>query len=439
MVHRFHRAEASPLSSRLHRFYLLIPTLGCLFATVVSPMMLLGVPDEIAQEPARVENRVFWILLFSLCLVLSARFRPNSRPYLRSNLIWLALYLVLAGLSSSWAYAPDASFRRYILQICIITCVLLPIIFTRQTETVISDLFVCFALTAILNLLSLVLRPTTEFGHQGIYTSKNTLGLAAALTFIFALHEIFRAAPARRVWGGITLGISVLLLLASGSKTSLGLAVLVPIVSGFVIAGALVLRISPAGLLVYYCAVSAGVMTICSDMFDFGRDEILTFLFGDPTFTGRTTIWAFSVEMIERKPLLGWGYQSFWLALPDSPSVREAPGFVASMPHGHNGYLDTVLETGFLGLALVILLILSSILAVGRLMHYQPRRAWFALSVLLFTVLYNGMETSFVRSFDFSWLVFLVICAEVGTARGHSFGFLTPDAAPVTGAASLSR
>jgi exopolysaccharide production protein ExoQ len=34
----------------------------------------------------------------------------------------------------------------------------------------------------------------------------------------------------------------------------------------------------------------------------------------------------------------------------------------------------------------------------------------------LFTVLHNGLESTFVRSFDILWLVFLITCADVGIA-----------------------
>lgn len=54
-------------------------------------------------------------------------------------------------------------------------------------------------------------------------------------------------------------------------------------------------------------------------------------LYGDSTFTGRTIIWDFANMQIAKKPLLGWGYQSFWLVGPDAPSIVEAPGWVKDM------------------------------------------------------------------------------------------------------------
>src|SRR5262249_14473812 len=41
------------------------------------------------------------------------------------------------------------------------------------------------------------------------------------------------------------------------------------------------------------------------------------------TFTGRTLVWDFAVYEIRRSPLLGWGYQSFWLVGPDARSIVE--------------------------------------------------------------------------------------------------------------------
>ena len=74
-------------------------------------------------------------------------------------------------------------------------------------------------------------------------------------------------------------------------------------------------------------------------------------LYGDSTFTGRTVIWDFAQLEIGRSPLVGWGYQSFWLVGPGAPSVVDGPGWVKMMPNAHNGYYDTMLELGTSALA----------------------------------------------------------------------------------------
>ena len=66
-----------------------------------------------------------------------------------------------------------------------------------------------------------------------------------------------------------------------------------------------------------------------------------------------------------RRPLLGWGYQSFWLVGPDAPSIVEAPGWVKMMPNAHNGYYDTMLEIGVRWLCFA-----------GNLHHRNLPRRW---------------------------------------------------------------
>ena len=63
------------------------------------------------------------------------------------------------------------------------------------------------------------------------------------------------------------------------------------------------------------------------------------------TLTGRTDTWAELVPVVMSRPLFGCGFGSFW-----TTARRE----FYEMSHGHNGYLDTVLELGFVGLAFYV-------------------------------------------------------------------------------------
>ena len=134
-------------------------------------------------------------------------------------------------------------------------------------------------------------------------------------------------------------------------------------------------------------------------------------LYGDLTFTGRTIIWDFMESEIARRPLLGWGYQSFWL-VPGSPSIVEAPGWVNTMPEGHNGYYDTTVEMGYIGYYLLVIFIIATLHAMGRVADRDPARAWLLLSLALYIIMWNYIESLWMRSFEFLWVVFLIIAAE---------------------------
>ena len=155
-------------------------------------------------------------------------------------------------------------------------------------------------------------------------------------------------------------------------------------------------------------------------------------LYGDSTFTGRAIIWDFANYEIARRPLLGWGYQSFWLAGPGAPSIVDAPGWVKVMPNAHNGYKDTMLEMGYVGFALLIAFIIATLHAIGRVADRDSARAWAVLSLALFVIIYNGLESTWMRGFEFLWVVFLILAVEIArywqpfhpavrSLRGHRF------------------
>src|SRR5262249_23624571 len=117
---------------------------------------------------------------------------------------------------------------------------------------------------------------------------------------------------------------------------------------------------------------------------------------------------------IGRRPLFGWGYQSFWLVGPDGPSIVDAPGWIRTMPSAHNGYLDTVLDTGYVGLALFVIFIFATLHALTRVVDREPARAWLLLSLALFIILTNFIETTWMRGADILWFMFAVVAAEAG-------------------------
>ena len=89
-------------------------------------------------------------------------------------------------------------------------------------------------------------------------------------------------------------------------------------------------------------------------------------------------------QEIDRRPFVGWGYESFWL-VPGSPAA-DAPGWVKTMPNGHNGYYDTMLDLGYLGLAFLLGFIIATLHGIGRVADRDPVRAWLVLSLALYII-----------------------------------------------------
>jgi O-antigen ligase len=325
-------------------------------------------------------------------------------------------YVAFAGASVLWSFRPEISFTRYMQQVMVLTSIVLPVMFAVRPMDLMRGIFLCFALGAILNMLFVLNNSAAEVnalsGYPGYFGGKNYLGEFSAVVLLLSLHEtLFRGL--RRVVGIVIVVIGVFLLCFANSKTAIGLAVIAPLLAGIVLVIRKLTRISPAILLL---SIPLGY-AVLSKVSGFNMNRVSYIIYGDSTFTGRTIIWDFAFYMMERRPHLGWGYQSFWLVGIDAPSVVEAPGFVKMMPNAHNGYYDTMLELGNVGYMLLLIVIIATLHAVGRVADRNPRRAWLVLSLALFIIIYNYLESMWMRGFEFLWVVFVIVIVEIGRYR----------------------
>lgn len=108
----------------------------------------------------------------------------------------------------------------------------------------------------------------------------------------------------------------------------------------------------------------------------FGRNE---------TLTGRTETWEDLVAVVMSDPFVGVGFGSFW-----TTARRD----FYQMSHGHNGYLDVLLELGFLGLALYAALLLSCVNRLHAALAQDYDRACLGICILLMVLVYNITESA---------------------------------------------
>ena len=357
------------------------------------------------------DAKFFWpvISLFSVVLIMWRRSRLSLPPHV----VCLLAYLAFAGASVLWAFNKELSFIRYTQQVMIVIAIVLPAIMSDRRVDLIRALFLCVALAAILNLIFVFVMPPLKAenatpGYTGYFPGKNYLGEFGAIALLLSLSEMPHSGR-RRVVAVIFLAVAYYLLLVSNSKTALGLALLAPLVAGLTLISRRIMGISPAVIPVAVIFVYIALSSVSN----FTVYRLSYMLYGESTFTHRAIIWDFASDEIARRPLLGWGYQSFWLVGPAGPSIVDAPGWVKDMPNAHNGYLDVRLELGYVGFGFLITFILATLHASGRLLDLNPYRGWSVLSLVYFIIIHNFLESTWMRGFEFLWIVFLILVAEI--------------------------
>jgi len=131
--------------------------------------------------------------------------------------------------------------------------------------------------------------------------------------------------------------------------------------------------------------------------------------------TGRTDIWAGLIESIKMKPWLGNGYGVYWLD-PLGPSYYVRLQLEWGIPSAHNGWMDTWLSIGAVGVGLFALLfLLTTILAFDRLRKGGTETYWVILSTIMFFA-FSMSESTILQQNDLSWVMF------VATSAPYNFG-----------------
>ena len=133
---------------------------------------------------------------------------------------------------------------------------------------------------------------------------------------------------------------------------------------------------------------------------------------GLETFSGRIPMWIASFQYIIEKPLLGYGFNSFWTSnhiLKISAELQDA------VPAAHSSYIDLLLGVGIIGFVLYLLAFYSILLKfLKQYLNTKNNYVGFGLMVLLFHCFtMAGEEIAFTSSFNtFLLLIFFFICPK---------------------------
>jgi exopolysaccharide production protein ExoQ len=409
------------IPSRPMRSLFSMPILACAFALIVSPMLifLTSTPSSIkGVMETRNENKLFWPAMALIAIIIAAQhYRTLGRALSSPHILSLIAYLAFAGASVLWAFSPELSLIRFIQQVMIVASIMIPGVIAARSVDMMRGLFLCFTLAVVVNIFFVAegyqtLADKVVIGYSGYFQGKNYLGECTAVAILLALHELCRPGL-RRVGGIVIMAVSVFIIIYANSKTALGLALIAPLVAGFMLIAWRTIGVSPA---VTVWSLILAYM-IFAKLMGFSMNRLSYMLYGDSTFTGRQIIWDYVSLEMAHKPLLGWGYQSFWLVGPGGPSVLNAPGWVKTMPNAHNGYYDTMLEMGYVGLVLLLTFVTAMLHGIRWMAERDMARAWVTLSIMLFIMMHNGLESTWMRGFEFLWVVFLILAVDIARYR----------------------
>ena len=224
---------------------------------------------------------------------------------------------------------------------------------------------------------------------RGIFSQKNV----TAWSFQLALTYLgYRFYADRRIGLGFMLGVPVIIVSIVLTRSTTELLACVLLIGFWAWSAwyrAARLKLLP--LWTAACVLAAVVFTL----WGLG-DDAYGMLGKDPGLTGRDEIWAMARRAIAARPILGHGFQGFWL--PDEREVQEIWAVVVwPAPHAHNGLLELLIEVGDAGLVLYGLLVVNLIVLVARGLARDSAEAWWTLSWIMLVVFKAHAEPIYLQ------------------------------------------
>lgn len=188
---------------------------------------------------------------------------------------------------------------------------------------------------------------------QGIVGNANLLAFIGVLGILLFLIELI-VTNSRRWIPALSISLAILLTVLANSASMTVAMVLIAF------AGLIAIlaegRPKPVRHRIYRWAIAFLALAITLGVVF--RAQVFDLLDRSPDATGRFYIWEKVFGLILEKPLEGWGWISYWV-----PGVEPFEGLVVinnvPMYHAHNAYLDTWLQLGVAGIALLIWLMVS--------------------------------------------------------------------------------
>ncbi len=386
---------------------------------------------------------IFAGLLLLGLVVLFAR-RKSVRRLLRANGP-LLLFFIYCAASFIWSDYPFVAFKRWIKAVGDLIMVLVVL---TDPEPVAALKRLLFRVGAVLVPFSIVLiRYYPSIGREysewtgaayniGVATGKNGLGyvcLIFGLGTLWCFVEAFRGRhKGRRPLGpllayGSLLALTLWLFDLAHSATSF---------SCFLIAAALMAIASARAVarrpVVVSLLVGTLIFVVVYGLFLNPAAGLAETVGRDSTLTGRTKLWN-TVLSLTVNPILGAGYESFWLG------ERLQKVWATNWEHpnqAHNGYLEVYLDLGWLGLTMLAIVIVWAYQSILRGLRSDPEAGRIRLAFLVVALLYNLTEHAF-RELHPVWIAFLFAVtvvpasvARVKTRKVVSLGASLSQAAP---------
>ncbi len=364
-------------------------------------------------------NRAFLITIMVLAVVILFRRRYRFGSLFRDQPWLLALFLFM-GISVLWSDFAMVSAKRWFRSIGDLLMAL--VVLTEADSFLALQKIIRRAGFILIPLSILFIKYFRDIGVAysyhgatmwvGVTTHKNSLGQLSCVVALYFLWRVIYM-DKKEPMDILFLLMSFWILKGSGSassKTSFTVF----------ITGALILIVlkkisEDPNRVNRFLLITVVLFLFVNFLMEFLQNQSLVAFMvtssgRDMTLTGRTVLWSDLIRISMSNPLLGSGYGGFWLGdLGNDLWLRHT----WEPEQAHNGYIDILVNLGFIGLILFTGLLVASYRRILENLKTDRNVGCFQLTFFTIVLLYNVTESSFTKPTSFLWLLFLMIVTGI--------------------------
>jgi O-antigen ligase len=362
-------------------------------------------------------DALFYATLIAAGVCVLARRQINLGQVIAEN-PWLAAFFIYCFLAIFWSDFPFVSFKRWIKVVGHPVMVL--VLFTEPDPREAIVRLIKRSAYVLVPVSVLFIKYFPQYGRRysfwtgepmyiGISSDKNMLGaicVVLAMFFFWHFLQVRRSEKSIRRRDELRWIVFFLLMIAYLLRQAHSATATVSLLIGIAIITSLGLRSINKRLIMGYAITAVIVLVIAQLGFDIFGSFVALSGHGK-TFQSRQQLWE-ELFRIKINPVIGTGFESFWLG-DRLDKIWSAVGWRAN--EAHNGYLETYLNLGLLGLGILVGLLITTFSKARRELLRNFEWGRFRMGYLVAVIAYNWTEASF-RGLSPMWFVFYIIAID---------------------------
>lgn len=368
--------------------------------------------DQVSSS--NIVNQVLYSSLFIISVIVLIPKKDELFTILKTEK-FLSIFIIFSFLSIAWSEYGFITFKRIFQVSTMVLSILAFLLYVDSSKEVLKHFKYVLYPYLVLTLVVVFVVPGAidpQFHTwRGFTSHKNTLGqislISTILCYIIYKTEGTTFGKYIAIFMGI---IAVTLLFGAYSSTAIltflfliGLSLFLSVDKFFKPIG--IGRTISTILIISFFLIVISILYFIPEF-----EKVIPALFGkDTTFSGRTDLWEYLISEIRVNPIIGIGYQAFWV--PESRDILFLyKSFVWLPNEAHNGYLDIYLQLGIAGLSLILMMLIKYFIILFKVIKPHPW-VWF----IIITIIINFQESTILRPirtidfiFIFSYLIVFV-------------------------------